>query len=806
MPPAAEDPSLDKAALDLEWATLVDRIAGRCVSEPGARRVRALAPAATLGEARRRAELTRDATALLAGGAPIPVTAVPDLEEPLERLARGGGVSGAELRDIRRLLDAARALRSFLALHGADHPALASTLGTDRKLDGLQAELAEAIGDDGEVLDRASPALARARRKVAETRRELIARLGELMNRYGDVLQDRFYTERDGRYVLPVRADAPFRVDGIVFGSSASGGTLYVEPKEITEISNRRHVAVAEAEREVARVLGALSISARALVEPLRVAREAALTADVLMALARWGSSADATVVIVDDSSSIDLLAARHPLLVGGPIAVVASDLRLAAGRGLVISGPNAGGKTVALKCLGLAVWMARAGIPIPTDPRSRLGWFDPVLTDIGDEQSLARSLSTFSAHAARLGSYLAGAHPGTLVLLDEVAAGTDPNEGEALAVAVLERLVTKGAAVAVTTHYERLKLLATRDARFENASVGFDFETMSPTFRVTLGVPGASSALSVASRYGIPEDVLVRARELIPEENLRRDVLLAEAETDRARAEVERRAAEADAREQATLRTELEGEVRRAREQERARLVREGNELALAVKDARRRLESAALRLQKADLDRSHLREIENDVNAAGREVALGSRLETALRKDAPSGAAPLESTTRLSPGDTVFVPKLRTHAEVLEAPSRGQVRVAAGSMKLTVRVDELTRAAPGARPPPVKASKKPRVNIPPVRHDEEPVRTESTTCDVRGLRVEEAIDRVDAFVDRLLGSGDPAGFILHGHGTGALKSALRDHLALHPCVARARAAESDQGGDAFTVLWTAG
>ena len=193
----------------------------------------------------------------------------------------------------------------------------------------------------------------------------------------------------------------------------------------------------------------------------------------------------------MDESGALDLKTMRHPLLVGSGTTVVASDLRLGAGRGLVISGPNAGGKTVALKCLGLAVWMARAGIPIPADAASRVGWFANVLTDIGDEQSLARSLSTFSAHSARLGSYLEKADDQTLVLLDEVAAGTDPDEGAALATAVLESFVTRGAAIAVTTHYERLKQLAPRDARFENASVGFDFHTMSPTFRVTLGVPG---------------------------------------------------------------------------------------------------------------------------------------------------------------------------------------------------------------------------------------------------------------------------------------------------------------------------
>jgi DNA mismatch repair protein MutS2 len=364
----------------------------------------------------------------------------------------------------------------------------------------------------------------------------------------------------------------------------------------------------------------------------------------------------------------------------------------------------------------------------------------------------------------------------------------------------VLERVVSAGAAVAVTTHYEKLKELPPSDPRFENASVGFDFATMRPTFRVTLGVPGASSALAVAARYGIPSDVVARAQALIPETHRAREALLAEVEADRTRAAAERRAAEADARAQAELRTELEEEVKYARERERARLAREGSELTARVREARDQLRDATSRLKKGELDREALRGIERTVNAAGREVALGSALQTTLQEK--SGAA-LGPEARLAAGDTVFVPKLRANAEVLEAPSRGQIKVAAGAMKLTLRLDEIALAAPGARSG-AKTVKKPRITAPPVRRDATPVRTDSITCDVRGLRVDETLERVDVFVDRLLSQGEPAGFVLHGHGTGALKSAIREHLGAHPLIAKARPADNDEGGDAFTVLWT--
>lgn len=794
------DPAHGKAASDLEWSELLEHIAEYAVTSSGSRRVRSLAPAPTRESASELSALTRDALELHRAGSPIVVAAVPDVSETLERLAKDSVASGAELRDVRYVLDGAKALRSFVAGHAAERPRLFAALATDPTLDRLKDEIAGAIDDDGSVLDRASPELARARKKANDARRELQSRLGDLLNRYGDVLRDRYYAERDGRYVLPVRSDAPFRIDGIVLGSSASGGTLYVEPREITEIGNRRQMAEAEVEREVARVLANLSRSAATRVEPLRGAVEATTVADVLAALARWGTEAEATAAAPGESDRIVLRAFRHPLLLGGSSAVVANDLELAAGRGLVISGPNAGGKTVALKCLGLAVWMARAGIPIPAAPESEIGWFDAVLTDIGDEQSLARSLSTFSAHAARLGAYLKEARRGVLFLLDEVAAGTDPDEGAALATAVLERIVSASACVAVTTHYERLKELAVRDDRFTNASVGFDFDRMRPTFRLTMGVPGASSALAVAARYGVPDEVVGRAAELIPQQNLRRDALLAEAEADREKASAERRAAEHDAREQARLKRELEAELGRAREQERARLAREATDLSSAVRDARALLRSVTARLKKDDLTRDELREAEKEVNAAAREAALGGRVEQALRRDAeaPKGA---RAPQNLSPGNFVFVKKLGTRAEVLEAPSRGEVRVAAGAMKLTVRLDDIAWAEGADRATP-KPSKK---AAPKSSYVPQAVRTPSNTVDVRGMRVDEACERVEAFIDWLLSEGEPAGFVLHGHGTGALKSAVREHLTMHRFVAKARPADEDQGGDAFTVFWIA-
>jgi DNA mismatch repair protein MutS2 len=323
----------------------------------------------------------------------------------------------------------------------------------------------------------------------------------------------------------------------------------------------------------------------------------------------------------------------------------------------------------------------------------------------------------------------------------------------------------------------------------------------MSPTFRLTMGIPGASSALAVAARYGVPEDVTARAAELIPIQNLQRDALLADAEADRQRARAERRAAEDDAREQNRLKAELEVEVKRAREQERARLVREATELSAAVRDARALVRSVTSRLKKDELSREELRNAVKDLNLAAREAAAGGPVDRAIKKDPQAPAGSRAPTHALSPGDVVYLKKLGTRAEVLDPPSRGEVRVAAGSMKLTVRLDDIGWASDAEKAPP----KAPKKTAPKPGRDPTPVRTESNTVDVRGLRVEEAQERVEAFIDLLLSEGEPAGFVLHGHGTGVLKSAIRDHLGGHRFIARARSADDDQGGDAFTVFWIA-
>jgi DNA mismatch repair protein MutS2 len=787
----------------LEWPLLLERLAERAVSRAGAARLLATEPSATLEAARALAARTRDAVELDALGESLPLRDFPDVNEALARAVKGGTLTGDELVGIARLLGVARVVRAFVNERRERFPALHAAVTSDEKLEQLEKTLDAALEPDGSVSDNASPTLREARARAREARETLKERLEGCLRTHADLLQGRYYTERDGRYVLPVRADAHLRVEGIVLGSSASGGTLFVEPREATEQGNRLKLRLAEVEREELRVLAELTHGVAARHEAIAAAFEAAVEADRLAALALWARGAKAVVVEPDGGDRIELREVRHPLLVTSGASVVPNDVRVQAGRALVISGPNAGGKTVALKCLGLAVWMARSGIPIPALEESQIGWFTQVLADVGDEQSLERSLSTFSAHVTRLAEIVRLSGPGTLVLLDEVASGTDPEEGAALAAAVLEAITQAGAAAAVTTHYERLKELAATTGPLDNASVSFDFERMEPTFRLTLGVPGPSSALAVASRFGLAPAVLARAHELLPDRAREREEAVRKLEAERVLLERER----AELRGELALAQAARADIERERERTLAvadrELGREARELTAVVRAARADVRQARERLREVGLDPRALKEAERTVSRAATHVALGGTLEQHEKGRSGSAGAPspgAADVTALAVGATVRLKKLGTLATVEAPPERGQVRVRAGAVKLTLPLAdvELTNAkirASAAKAPSRRASRSPTLAA--------AVRTPSNTLDLRGTRVDEAIDRLDAFLDRMMGEGEAVGFVLHGHGTGAMKAAVREHLGSSSYVEQSRSAESDEGGDAFTVFW---
>jgi len=815
--PLRTDPCPPKTRSDLEWDRVLSALAARCAGPLGRELALALPFAATREETRSSLSQASEACRLLEEGRALPAGEVDDVREAIERARVGGVLAPVELRAIGRLLGAARALRRFLASRRADLPALFDACSTDPTLDDLADEIAGSFEPDGTLADRASPRLRELRAEWHAARQRMLSRMEELMNRYESVLQDRFVTEREGRWVLPVRSDAHERFPGIVHATSASGATLFIEPRAVVPMGNRLKVLEAEVKREEEAVYARLTALVADALPSVEAAARAIALADVRAATAQLARDLALAFPQVVDEPRLDLKRARHLLLALDLPRVVPSDLTLEAGRAIVVSGPNAGGKTVALKAMGLAALMVRAGLPLPCAEGSIVGLFDVVLTDVGDDQSLQKNLSTFSAHVSNLAAVLAETTRGALVLLDELAGGTDPREGEALAAGVLDSLCARGGAVAATTHYEGLKALALADDRFVNASVGFDLETMTPTFQLVMGVPGSSSALAVARRFGMPATVVERAERFLTREDQHFETVVKQLHDERAALELARAAADEREREARHARTRLEAELEAARGRERRALSEEGRDLMERLRRAREDLRAAQARLRAKKIEPQALREAERAVERVAGEVAIGGPLEPAATKVQDGPREPVRAPD-LRKGARVWVPRLRAEAEVVEVTAGGQVRVAAGALKLTVPSDELRSVGPGPQrtTQAVGATEAP-ASRPALRSvggaraearsplDEAPIQTRDNTCDLRGLRVDDAVAMATSFLDRALNEGLPVVFLLHGHGTGALRDAVRKELARSSYVARFRAAESDQGGEGVTVVWLA-
>jgi DNA mismatch repair protein MutS2 len=786
------DALLEKTLADLEWSRLEAAVAAerRASFETSFR----LPLAASRTAAEQALTESAEALELLRLGEPLPLDGIREIALSLMRLERHGDLDAPALNDVRITLAAARVLRKFLAARRATLPALNAACAIDPTLDRLTDTLDDAFDASGTLADHASAELRRLRTETRNLRANLIARLEELIHKHAELLSDRFYTLRDGRYVLPVRSDTHERVHGIVHGTSASGSTIFVEPRSLVLSGNRLKLAEAEQEREEARVLAALSGEVRDMLGSVRSAYEALLHADLRSACARLAQKLSLTRPVLADGPRIRLRAARHPVLALDGVEVVPNDVDAEAGRALVISGPNAGGKTVALKLLGLAALMVRAGLFLPAAEDSECGFFDAVLSDIGDEQSLSKNLSTFSAHIDQMRQILEVAGHGSLVLLDELAGSTDPEEGAALACSLVERLCEVGAAVAVTTHYEPLKAIATSDARMRNASVGFDVARMAPTFRLRLDVPGASSALAVAERFGMPPGVIARARSIVPEQSKHFDTLVKRLEL--RLSEVEARDAEltSELLQAQRARVQVEAELERQRARDKKQLTNEAQRLFEELREVRGELDRVKKALRHKRVDEQALREL----NQRASELAGASQRDEIAALVAPERPAPElgAQVATLTPGQRLYVPRLRTEVEILDVPQKGKVRVAAGAMRLWVDTSELREIVAKGEAPAEKSRLAPAPPRPATRSSD-------NTLDLRGMRVDDALTLLESFLDRMYGHDERIAFVEHGFGTGALREAVRDFLSRpSPYVENVRPGTHEEGGERVTVI----
>lgn len=796
----------------LEFPRLLAIVASRAHSAPGAAAVRAMVPRAD--RAWIEAEHARVAAmrSLVSSEVGWQSEPIPELGEALKRLRIEGLTwSAAELLHAATLLQSSRRIRD--ALRDPRRPAvlLAVLRMYASDLVDLRAQedaIRRAISEDGSVNDDASPALRKVRRELRQAEGELVRLLEREMGKLESHHQvgDMSVTMRNGRWVMPMRRGARGYVGGIVHDSSGTGETIFVEPPAAVEFGNRLRELELEEHREVERVLRELTNALRPYHDAIDAAFHALVALDALFARARYAiESHCADVKFASPADGLAIVDGRHPLLLARGMAVVPFDLTLhPTERTLLVSGPNTGGKTVLLKAIGLLTMMAQAGVPAPVGATSRLPVFDDVYADVGDEQSIEASLSTFSAHLKNLGEILRHATPETLVLIDELGSGTDPAEGAALGGAILETLTTRGTLSLATTHLGQLKLLATDVPGVVNASLQFDAVLLAPSYRLLKGVPGRSYGISIARRLQLPDDVLQRAEERLPAGERDLAVLLADVEareailTDRERQmQIEKeklvsRLATVTDREVKAREREREAE-REARRETRRYLLEARTTVEQAIADVR--AQSAVAAEQVDDAARAARRSIEDAAaqqSAAETRVAFLDARDKQRRASKRSATSPSShgDTRPLVAGDTALVATLGDKPGRIVSIKGNEARVLVGSLTVAVPLHALTRTA---APPPPTYKLSVFGDVPEVEPQRE--------VDVRGMRVDEVDDQVLQALDQAVRADLRELRIIHGKGTGALRARVGEMLKKDTRVTAMRLGAWNEGGDGVTV-----
>lgn len=813
-----------KTAQDLQWGRILFELRARCRGPVAQGWAEILAPTGDPVERDRRQTLTTEARALIDRGMTPPLSHLADVRGAVGIAARGGVLDPEDLYDVGAVLETAWRCRGFFSRQEGQVPALEAIAEALVDLPDLSRKLVESFDERGQVVDSASPDLAGLRTRVTRLHENLKEEVHGLLGNeeYAGLLQDEYYTIRDDRYVLPIRAGHKRHVPGIIHGWSASGQTVYIEPQPVVEANNRLLLAQADVDREIRRLLTELSAKVGEHAAEIADSVEVLGRLDLAMACGELSHGLDGVRPAFSELPRLVLPEARHPLLVLSGVEVVPNRIALDDGRmGMVITGPNTGGKTVTLKTAGLCTLMALSGLHVPAGPGAIVPQVPGVFSDIGDEQSIDRALSTFSGHITNIVEILGQLKPGSMVLLDELVVGTDPLQGAALAQAILEYLADHEVITLVTTHYESLKALPFSDERFRNGAVGFDPDKQAPTYMLRMDVPGASSAFRTARRLGVLTEIVDRAADLAGGAQTSLDALIQRLDAETAAAEEARRAL-------ARERTALESARARVELQERAlkQRLQEGldKEEDAALREARS-LREEIVALKKA-MRPAAKRKDANALESSRKQLAsISEKIHAAKAERARAAAgAPIEAS-HIKPGGRVYVISLGAEAEVISAPDdQGKVEVRAGVLTARFPVDDLrppglkgraeSRARDRKQSQQKKEQRQPQGGAQgapqasgPGRHDDitwesAPPQVPDNTVDIRGMRVEEGVERAERFMDSLVERGAPIGFIIHGHGTGALKREIRQYLR-HSRYARAyRPGQRHEGGDGVTAV----
>ncbi len=773
----------------LEFDKVIEQAMRYASSSLARERMERLTPFFTYEEVEEAQEATAEGVTVYRLRGEVPLGGIHDIRPSIRRARMGGVLSPQEFLDLADTLAAGRRLKHFL-LELADKESLPILKEYAERIEGLknlETKIHGTIDEYGEVLDGASPLLRKIRAEIKGLESGIKERLDRMVKdpSYQKMIQEQIVTLRNGRYVIPVKQEYRTAFGGLVHDQSASGATLFIEPEAVVRLNNELREAKLKEEKEIERILRELTHTTAEEADALSVNVESLAELDFIFTKAKYALSIKASRPILNRKKAIKLKKARHPLIPKEkvvPIDVEVGDSFTM----LVITGPNTGGKTVSLKTIGLITLMAQAGLQIPADEESEVAVFSQVFADIGDEQSIEQSLSTFSSHMTHIVRIIQEMVPDSLILLDELGAGTDPTEGAALAIAILDHISRRGARVVATTHYSELKVYAYNQPQVMNASVEFDVETLSPTYRLLLGIPGRSNAFAIARRLGLPAGIIEKAKAQVGSESRELEQMITNLAESRKEAEMKREEAERIQEEMVRLRNSLQEEKERL-ERERDRLLREAaREAEEVVKKARREAEEVIRELRRLGEEEGARIKEHRLIEARKRLDEAIPTLETGRRE---RGAVP-SSPHGLKAGDEVYVHSLKLKGIVLEALGEDEYLVQVGILKTKLNGRDLEK----------REEEK-------TRHEKAVIRTANrrervrTELDLRGQTVEEALIHLDRYLDEALLAGLPQVTIIHGLGTGALKRAVQDYLRSHRNVERYRSGGQGEGGLGVTI-----
>ncbi|GCD11330.1 endonuclease MutS2 [Clostridium tagluense] len=776
----------------LEYYKIKDKIKEYTHTTAGKDIIEKLEPYTNMYEVREHLQETNEALLLLSKKGSAPFEGIYDVRDAISRASKGACLMPTQLLRIAQMLRCARLFQNYVGSKGGETSRVLEDICIGIvPIKKLEDEIFIAIIGDDEISDRASSLLFNLRKSLKEKNSSVKEKVNSLVRSNAKYLQESLYTIRGDRYVIPVKIEHKSSVPGIVHDQSSSGATLFIEPMSLVNLNNEIKEIMLKEKAEVERILAELSYKIYENINIVDSNANIVWELDFIFAKAKYAIEINAIIPSVNDEGVIDIIEARHPLI--DPKVVVPSNIYL--GRGftsLVITGPNTGGKTVTLKTVGLIQLMAMSGILIPARDGSVVSFFNEIFADIGDEQSIEQSLSTFSSHMTNIVNIIEKADKKTLALFDELGAGTDPTEGAALAVSILENLRSRGTKVVATTHYSELKGYALKTTGVENASVEFNVDTLSPTYRLIIGVPGKSNAFEISKRLGLPDYIIKNARENISSETLEFEELVQSLQEKSIKAEKDARTAEGLKLEASKLKDKYQEKLYKLENIRENAMYEAQREAKMLVRNAK----------EESDVILKNMRELEKlGFPSEARQMLEEERMKIkdkleSLDKHVQKNNEDLgEKLKTVKEGQEVYLPSLDQKVIVISKPdSRGEVQVQAGIMKINVKVDDLRKSKVTQ-----EEKKKAKINKRELKLN---LRNVSTSVDLRGMDAQEAVYTVDKYLDDAYLGGLKEVTIIHGKGTGVLRNTITDMLKRHGHSKAYRLGNYGEGGSGVTVV----